>query len=38
MKHIDNANLDNWIDQLRQCKPLEEIQVKLLCEKVKFFI
>ena len=29
------ANLDKWIEQLKQCKPLEEGQVKQLCEKVK---
>lgn len=27
-------DLDGWIEQLKQCKPLEEGQVKLLCEKV----
>lgn len=28
------ANLDKNIEQLKQCKPLKECQVKLLCEKV----
>ena len=26
--------LDKWIEQLEQCKQLEESQVKILCEKV----
>ena len=26
--------LDQWIEQLEQCKQLEERQVKILCEKV----
>jgi len=29
------ADLDKWIEQLKQCQPLEECQVKILCEKVK---
>ena len=28
-------NLDNFIEQLVQCKPLKETEVKFLCEKVK---
>ena len=28
-------NLDNFIEQLTQCKPLKETEVKFLCEKVK---
>ena len=28
------ADLDKWIEQLKQCQPLEECQVKILCEKV----
>ena len=28
------ADLDKWIEQLKECKPLEECQVKVLCEKV----
>ena len=28
------ADLDKWIEQLKECKPLEECQVKILCEKV----
>ena len=28
------ADLDKWIEQLKNCKPLEECQVKNLCEKV----
>ena len=27
--------LDEWISQLRDCKQLEETQVKALCEKVR---
>jgi hypothetical protein len=26
--------LDQWVEQLMECKPLSEIQVKSLCEKV----
>ena len=29
------ADLDKWIEQLKECQPLEECQVKILCEKVK---
>ena len=28
------ADLDKWIEQLKECQPLEECQVKILCEKV----
>ena len=28
------ADFDKWIEQLKQCQPLEECQVKILCEKV----
>ena len=28
------SDLDKWIEQLKECKPLEECQVKILCEKV----
>ena len=28
------SDLDRWIEQLKECKPLEECQVKVLCEKV----
>ncbi len=27
-------NLDSFIEQLTQCKPLKETEVKFLCEKV----
>jgi len=30
----DANNLDQQIDQLMQCKPLKENEVKLICEKV----
>ena len=29
------SDLDKWIEQLKECQPLEECQVKVLCEKVK---
>ena len=28
------SDLDKWISQLKDCQPLEECQVKTLCEKV----
>ena len=28
------ADFDKWIEVLKQCQPLEECQVKILCEKV----
>ena len=28
------SDLDKWIAQLKDCQPLEECQVKALCEKV----
>ena len=28
------ADLDKWIEQLKNCEPLEECQVKTLCDKV----
>ena len=33
----ETNNLDNFIEQLSQCKPLKETEVKFLCEKVKNF-
>ena len=27
------SDLDRWIEQLRECKPLKEPEVKQLCEK-----
>ena len=35
------SDLDKWISQLKDCQPLEDSQVKILCEKViksKIFI
>jgi len=32
------SDLNKWIEQLKECKPLEECQVKILCEKVIFKI
>jgi hypothetical protein len=29
-----NDDVDAWIAQLMQCKPLSEVEVKKLCEKV----
>lgn len=29
-----NDDVDGWIAQLMQCKPLSEAEVKKLCEKV----
>lgn len=26
--------LDQWVEQLYECKPLAEVQVKTLCDKV----
>ena len=28
------SDLDKWIEQLKNCEPLEECQVKTLCDKV----
>ena len=30
----DVNNLDNFIEQLMNCKPLKECEVRFLCEKV----
>lgn len=30
--------IDQWIEQLNECKQLSEGQVKTLCEKVRFFL
>ena len=32
------SDLDKWIEQLKECQPLEECQVKILCEKVITYI
>ncbi len=39
-KEQSNAmkDLDGWIEQLNECKQLQENQVKQLCEKVSNFI
>ena len=34
LSRTEIADLDKWIEQLRECQPLEESQVKTLCEKV----
>lgn len=31
-----NDDVDAWISQLMQCKPLSEAEVKKLCDKVRF--
>ena len=30
---MSDSDLDKWIEQLRQCEPLKEQEVKLLCQK-----
>ena len=35
---FDTTNLDQCIEQLRQCHPLQECQVKALCDKVLHFL
>jgi hypothetical protein len=32
-----NDDVDGWVAQLMQCKPLSEGEVKKLCEKVSYF-
>lgn len=32
---VDIAHVDGMIDQLAQCKPLDEKDVKLLCDRAK---
>ena len=34
MSKAEIADFDKWIEHLKECKPLEECQVKVLCEKV----
>lgn len=34
MTDMEPKELDGWIEQLNECKQLEENQVKQLCEKV----
>lgn len=31
----ENNNYDQWIEQLKQCHPLKESQIKTLCTKVR---
>lgn len=31
---LETKELETWIDVLLQCKPLDEAQIKRLCEKV----
>ena len=30
--------LDGWVEQLMECKELQENHVKTLCEKVRFIV
>lgn len=34
MSDVGNIDLDKWIADLMECKPLSEQDVKRLCEKV----
>lgn len=34
---VFTKELDQWIEQLYECKQLSEGQVKTLCEKVSFY-
>ena len=34
LSRTEISDLDKWIEQLKECQPLEECQVKILCEKV----
>ncbi len=34
----DVSNIDRWIENLLDCKPLTEFEVKLLCEKVNLLL
>ena len=36
LKNVDISNLDRMISQLKEGKPLTEVEVKFLCEKVFF--
>ena len=33
-----NDDVDGWVAQLMQCKPLSEGEVKKLCEKVSYYL
>ena len=35
LSNTEINDLDSWIEQLKGCQPLQECQVKILCEKVK---
>ena len=35
--HAAKKDLDQWIEQLFQCKQLTENQVTIVCAKVRFF-
>lgn len=34
MNQIEIGNLDAYVEQLMQCKPLKESEVKFLCDRV----
>jgi hypothetical protein len=38
MSDVTIGDLDRWIEQLYQCKPLSEQEIKRLCEKVRPFL
>jgi serine/threonine-protein phosphatase 2A catalytic subunit len=33
--HVTSKELDSWIEQLKECKQLQESDVKLLCDRAK---
>ena len=34
-KKYSSKELDSWIEQLKECKPLQENHIKYLCEQAK---
>ena len=34
LSKTDISDFDKWIEQLKKCQPVEECQVKILCEQV----
>jgi hypothetical protein len=32
---VSNGDIEKWIEKLNKCEPLNESEVKLLCEKAK---
>jgi hypothetical protein len=33
-----STDLDRWIEKLTDCKPLTEVEIKLLCEQVSVVV